>query len=180
MKQFKLRMRYPNAKIGRYSQVSKDTIIGAHSYIGLHCFVTKAKIGRYVSIGNFVSIGNGEHDLKRISTASLFYDDGYEVLTRGSCTIEADVWIGVDAIIRRGVHLGHGCVVGANSFVNMDIPPFAIAVGSPARVVGYRFSTEIQDRILASNWWLREPAEAKKIIQALEVELNLDGDPSTP
>lgn len=173
MKQFKMRRRYPDVKIGRHSQVSKDTIIGAHSYVGLHCFVTKARIGRYVSIGNFVSIGNGEHDLKRVSTASMFYDDGYEVLTRGDCVIDADVWIGVDAIIRRGVHLGHGCVIGANSFVNRDIPPFAIAAGSPARIVGNRFPAEIQEQILASGWWLKEPAEAKDIIRRLETELDL-------
>lgn len=174
MKQFKMRRRYPNVKIGRHSQVSKDTTIGSHSYIGLHCFVTRAQIGRYVSIGNFVSIGNGEHDLNRVSTASIFYDDGYSILTRGDCVIEADVWIGVDAIIRRGVHLGHGCVVGANSFVNSDIPAFAIAVGSPARIVGYRFPAEVQDRILASGWWLKDPAEAKEIIRRLEAELGLE------
>ena len=114
------RARYADVKIGRYSKVSKDTVVGPHSYIGRNCFVTKADIGRYVSIGNFVSIGNGEHDLHRVSTSSMFYDDGYDVLTRGECVIENDVWIGVDAIIRRGVRIGHGAAIGANSFVNKD------------------------------------------------------------
>ncbi|MDO6521398.1 CatB-related O-acetyltransferase [Shimia thalassica] len=175
-KHYKMRKRYPDVKIGRHSQVSKDTTIGAHSYIGLNCFVTKAQIGRYVSIGNFASIGNGEHDLNRVSTASMFYENGYDVLTRGDCIIEADVWIGVDAIIRRGVRLGHGCVVGANSFVNKDIPPFAIAVGSPAKIVGYRFDdAETRDAILASHWWEKEPDAARAIIEKLETDLGLSG-----
>ncbi|MEQ9693972.1 CatB-related O-acetyltransferase [Shimia sp. SDUM112013] len=175
-----MRRRYPDVKIGRGSHVSDDTTIGAHSYIGLHCFVTRARIGRYVSIGNFVSIGNGEHDLKRVSTASMFYTEGYDILTRGACVIDSDVWIGVDSVIRRGVHLGHGCVVGANSFVNKDIPAFAIAVGSPAKVVGYRFPEEIRQAILDSGWWQHAPDKAGAIIQQLEQDLDLTGDMASP
>lgn len=170
---FKIRPQFPDVSIGRYSKVSKDTSIGAHSYLGRNCFVTKSQIGRYVSIGNNVSIGNGEHDLKRISTSSMFYEDSYGELTKGECTIESDVWIGVDSIIRRNVHLGVGAAIGANSFVNSDIPAFAIAVGSPARVVGYRFPPEIQKQILDSNWWLKEPEQAGQLIKSLEQSLDL-------
>lgn len=170
---FSMRPKFKDVKISRYCTVSKDSTIGAHSYLGRNCHVSKTDIGRYVSIGNNVSIGNGEHDLRRVSTASMFYDDGYSILTELDCTIDADVWIGVDAIIRRGVHLGHGCVVGANSFVNKDVPAFAIVVGSPARIVGYRFEPEVRARILASEWWLMDPAEARLAIDALEAELGI-------
>jgi len=104
--------------VGPYSHVSRDSRIGAHSYLGRNCVVSKAVIGRYVSIADNVSIGNGEHDITRISTSSLFYDDPYAELTRGKCEIGSDVWIGVDAIIRRGVHVGLGAVIG------VILPPF--------------------------------------------------------
>ncbi len=158
--------------IGKYSRVSKDSQIGNHTYIGRHCEIGKTKIGRYVSIANNVSIGNGEHNLKRVSTSSLFYDNPYAELTAGDCTIESDVWIAVDSIIRRGVTVGFGAVVGANSFANADVPAFAIVVGSPARIVGYRFEEEQREKIIASRWWDNEPDVAKDMMKALESEFS--------
>ena len=64
--------------------------------------------------------------------------------------------------------IGDGAVIGANSFVNQDMPPFAIAVGSPAKVIKYRFSPEKIASIQASGWWSeKNPEKAKKIIEKL-------------
>lgn len=49
--------------------------------------------------------------------------------------IGKNCWIGEGVIIMPGVTIGDGCVIGAHSIVNSDIPPASIAVGSPARVV---------------------------------------------
>jgi len=155
-------------EIGPNTKVSRDSRIGAYSYIGRNCVVGKTEIGRYVSIADNVSIGNGEHDVTRISTSSMFYVDPYKELTQGDCTIESDVWIGVDAIVRRNVHIGFGAVIGANSFVNRDIPAFAIAVGSPAKVLRYRFPEDKRKRILDSKWWQNDPQTASRIIRRLE------------
>lgn len=91
--------------------------LGLGTGFGYNCFVTKASVGRYAGIGNNVSIGLGEHKLDRIPNAATLYDEEniYEVLTEQACTIGADVWIGVDSIIRRGTEIGTGAVVGANS-----------------------------------------------------------------
>lgn len=48
----------------------------------------------------------------------------------------------MDSIIRRGVKIGNGVVIGANSVVTKDIPPYAIVVGSPAKIIKYRFKDE--------------------------------------
>ena len=150
------------------SMVSPDTTIGHHVYIGYNCFVTKTQIWNYTSIANSVNIGMWEHDLDGISTNSIFYGNAYGKLTEKDCIIWNDVWIGVDVSIRRWVIIGNGAVIGANSFVNQSIPPFAIAVGSPAKVIKYRFSPEKIALIEASEWWNeKDTKKAKKIIEEL-------------
>ena len=57
---------------------------------------------------------------------------------RSFIKIEDDCWIGLNAVILQGVTLGHGCIVGAGAVVTKSVPPWSIAVGVPARVVGRR------------------------------------------
>lgn len=64
-----------------------------------------------------------------------------------------DVWIGMGVTIMGGVKIGNGAVVGTNSVVAKDIPPYAIAVGNPARVIKYRFDEETIRKMLAVKWW---------------------------
>lgn len=149
------------------SRVDKNSVVGDYTYIGRNCTVTKAEIGRYVSIANNVTIGPGEHDVNDVTTSAWFYDDAVAVLCAKECVIGNDVWIGVDSIIRRGVKIGNGAVVGANSFVNKDVPDFAIVAGNPARIIRYRFDEYKRAKISASKWWEKDLPEAKEIIQQL-------------
>ena len=68
-------------------------------------------------------------------------------------TIGADVWIGVNAIIRSGVTIGTGSVIGAGSVVLNDIPEYEIWAGNPARKIRDRFSEEIKRALLQMRWW---------------------------
>jgi acetyltransferase-like isoleucine patch superfamily enzyme len=154
------------------TQIDGATTIGGHTYVGYGCAIGRAWIGRYCSIANFVSIGPGEHWREgQVATHALFIDDAASALTRGDVTIGNDVWIGVDAVVRRGVCVGDGAIVGANSFVNEDVPPFAIVGGSPARLLRHRFSDEQRGLVERSRWWDLEPAEARARVRALEAEL---------
>jgi virginiamycin A acetyltransferase len=163
------------ARIGRgtlvmdRTRIDEHCDIGAWSYVGYQCFVSRATIGPYASIANNVSIGPGEHALSGISTSSTFAGpELFAELTSKPVTLGADVWIGVDAIIRRGVTIGTGAVIGANSFVSSDVPPFAVVAGSPARLIKYRFAADDRERILASQWWLLDPPQAKQILAGLK------------
>ena len=56
--------------------------------------------------------------------------------------IGEDVWVGTNATILAGGDLGRGCIVGACSVVTKQVPPYALVVGSPARIVGVKFSID--------------------------------------
>ncbi|MBC7388459.1 MAG: CatB-related O-acetyltransferase [Opitutaceae bacterium] len=150
------------------SFVSEDSKIGDYAYVGFNCFISKSNIGRYCSIANNVSIGNGEHLIDNISTSGFFYNDPYTILTKDDCNIGNDVWIGVDSIIRRGVTIGNGAIIGANSFVNKNVPDFAIVAGSPAKLIRYRFPEEKIEIIKEHSWWDLELDEATLEIQKIK------------
>lgn len=70
--------------------------------------------------------------------------------------IEHDAWIGDRSVILPGcAKIGVGAVVGAGAVVTRDIPDFAVVAGNPAKVVKFRFSSDIQASILESRWWER-------------------------
>ena len=157
-----------NIEIGKNTFIDQNCEIGSYTYIGKNCNITKSTIGRYCSIANNVSIGQGEHNLSKISTNSLFYQNAYNEFTNEHCTIGNDVWIGTDAIILRGVTIHNGAVIGANSVVTKDIPPFAIVAGCPSKIIRYRFDEIKQKEILSSFWWLEDLDRAKALIDELE------------
>lgn len=153
--------------------IDSNSRIGSYTYIGRHGHITKSQIGRYCSIANNVSIGQGEHLLDRVSTSAMFYDTPWEILTQSECVIESDVWIGVDAVVLRGVRVGTGAVVAANAVVTKDVPPYAIVAGVPARVIRYRMDERSRAAVSASQWWEKESEEARLLIHQLEEKLGL-------
>ena len=163
----------PKAKIGHGVNISKLTSIdsyceiGNYTSIGKNTNITKTSIGNYTSIANNVSIGQGEHDLNKISTKAMFYDKS-ETLTPGECIIGHDVWIGAHAIILRDVRIGNGAVVGAGAVVTKNVNDFEIVVGIPAKKLKERFSKEKQNKIIASDWWNKEPDIAKILFKELD------------
>lgn len=120
-------------------------------------------IGNYCSIAGEVTVLlGGEHLPQRITTYpfSVWPDrwpggagiDG-RAQTKGDVVIGSDVWIGLGATILSGVTIGHGAVVGARSVVAGAVPPYAVVIGNPARVLRYRFAAEMVARLLALAWW---------------------------
>lgn len=77
----------------------------------------------------------------------------YEIPLTKRTTIGAEVWVGARATILAGVNVGVGAVIGTGSVVAHDVPPYAIVAGVPARVMNYRFSEDVIERLLESKWW---------------------------
>jgi len=74
-------------------------------------------------------------------------------MSKGATIIGNDVWIGANAIILSGVNISNGCIIGAGSVVATDISPYAIAVGNPAKIIGYRFEEEVIKKLQKISWW---------------------------
>ena len=108
-----------------------DVMIGDHTRIGLHNTI----IGP-VSIGNHVNLAQG---ITVTALNHIFEDtekriDEQDVSTT-PVTIEDDVWIGANAVILPGVHIGSHCVVAAGAVVTKDVPPHSLVAGVPAKVI---------------------------------------------
>ena len=139
-------------------------IIGKYSRVGRSCFITNATIGNFTAIGKDTIIGLGKHPTNYLSTNSIFYKKGSWIFHDDWVTeidfedsskiiIGNDVWIGRRAIILDGVEIGDGAVVAAGAVVTKDVPPYAIVGGVPAKVLKYRFESEIVKRLLEIKWW---------------------------
>ncbi len=122
-------------------------------------------------VGKFCSIACGakfifncaNHTLKSLSTYTfpLFYDewdlDKSNITSawdnKGDIVIGNDVWIGYDAVIMSGVHIGDGAIIAARAVVTKDIPPYTIVGGVPAKQIRMRFDEDIVNNLLELQWW---------------------------
>jgi virginiamycin A acetyltransferase len=138
--------------------------IGNHTYINKYCLIDRntESIGNFCSIAYGVKIGLGNHPTNWVSTHPFAYDKKYGFVsktksfdeqTKERCIIGNDVWIGANATILAGVHIGDGAIIGANSLVTTDIAPYSIVVGTPAKHIRYRFSESLIARLLELKWW---------------------------
>lgn len=125
---------YQNISIGN------DVLIGENaSFIAS---IAHINIGNKVLFGPHVTIRGGNHRfnlpgkyIKDITDSEKFPTDDEDVI------IEDDVWIGTNVTILKGVHVGRGAIVAAGAVVIHNIPPYTIAGGIPAKVIGKRFSS---------------------------------------
>lgn len=130
-----------------YQQVEVGKGTYGNLYVLSHGTDSKLKIGHYCSIAPKVSfVLQSDHCLHRFSTFPFKVMGGvskYEAISKGDIIIDDDVWIGIGSTILSGVHIERGAVIGAGSIITHDIPPYAVVVGSPGRVIGYRFDPKI-------------------------------------
>lgn len=185
--QYRLRRRFPLSTIHTGATADKESFLGKYvvlfpgvrvtastlgpyTYIQTDSLVNHADIGPFCSIAAGVVIGLGQHPVDMVSTSPVFYGPGQplpeffvqEALFKDvfpRTVIGADVWIGQRAMVKSGVRIGVGAVIGAASMVTRDIPPYTVAAGNPCRPIRLRFSEEICRRLLASQWWTLDASQ---------------------
>ena len=147
--------------------------LGNYSYISKNSNISNTTIGKFCSIGPNFCCGLGIHPTNGISTSPMFYStakqNGISLSTSDKVEeskktlIGNDVFIGANVSILDGVIVSDGAVIGAGAVVTNDIPPYAIAVGVPAKVVKYRFPQKTIDSLIKKEWWNASEAELSKV-----------------
>jgi acetyltransferase-like isoleucine patch superfamily enzyme len=156
---------YGNISIGSYSAISEGSSlnvnqikndgfainIGNNCYLGHHCFISA---GNSVVIKDFASLAR---DCKILGSSHVISDPFSPYITTGTthdCSIEIGVncFFGVAVIINGDVKIGHGSVIGANTFIyNKNIPPFSVVVGNPSRIIK-RYSMKFKQWVDIENF----------------------------
>lgn len=116
----------------------KGAWLGDYAYFGPHCeFNGPVVVGALTMISSEVQVIGQDHDCNNPEIPMRI---AFQQKPRPLTVIEADCWIGSRVTIMEGVRIGRGSVVGAASIVTKSIPPYSIAVGSPAKIIRKRFN----------------------------------------
>ena len=178
----------PNIIVGDYSYYD-DMIDGPESF-EKHVTHHYDFMGDKLIIGKFCAIAKGvefvmngaNHMLDCMTTYPFEIVDEFKGLARpfanrgnrGDTVVGNDVWIGQDATILPGVHIGDGAIIGANAVVAKDVPPYAIAVGNPSTIKKFRFDEETIKLLLELKWWDKDIDTIKKIIPIISSDKIVD------
>lgn len=92
---------------------------------------------------------------------------------KGDIVIGNDVWIGYEAIIMAGVHIGNGAIIATRAVVTKDVLPYTIVGGIPAKPIRKRFNDDTIQKLEILKWW---DWSIEKIRQKLPYILNCDID----
>lgn len=123
-------------KVGKYVILEATNILANEAVtIGDHCMFSW---GSYITDTwldkNIFSSSARKKILENLANSTYRY---LELPAPRPVIIEDNVWVGFDAVIMPGVKLGRGCVVGSKTVIWKDVPPYAVIVGEPARIVKY-------------------------------------------
>lgn len=147
--------------------------IGFGTYLSVNAKVSNTEIGKFCSIGPNLLCGHGIHPIDGISTSPSFYStikqNGLTFSSENkieelkSIFIGNDVFIGANVTILDGITIGDGAIIGAGAVVSKNIPPYAIAIGCPIKVVKYRFAPDVIEKLLLIKWWDKDKIVWQKI-----------------
>ncbi|MHA4894176.1 xenobiotic acyltransferase family protein [Pedobacter sp. PWIIR3] len=151
-----------NNRIGA-NVVLNNSELGSFSYVGENSRVNNTRIGKYCSIGPDFKVGLGIHPIAFLSTSPIFYSPlncfGFSITNElhfteyKNTTIGNDVWIGAGVFLSEGITISDGAVIGAGSVVTKDVPPYAIVGGVPAKLIKFRFDSEVVAKLQEIRWW---------------------------
>ena len=165
-----------------------NIIVGDFSYYSGYDFESRVTHhydfnGDKLIIGKFCQIGAGvefvmngaNHQMNCATTFPFYIFEGWnatppamsDLPLKGDTVIGNDVWIGQNVTVLPGVHVGDGAIIGLNSTVTRDIPPYTISAGNPARVIRNRFDDELTGLLLTLKWWDKDTDEIMRLIPIL-------------
>ncbi|HBF38116.1 MAG TPA: acetyltransferase [Firmicutes bacterium] len=164
-----------------YNDFNSDPASFEKNNVLYHYPVNKDKliIGKFCSIacGAKFIFTSANHSLHSLSSYPfpLFFEewglDGKDITqawdNKGDIVIGNDVWIGYEAVILSGVHIGDGAIIGTRAVVTRDVPPYTIVGGVPAREIRKRFDEQTVAKLLEFRWWDWSYAKIKANLSAI-------------
>ena len=165
----------PNIIVGDFTYA--DSEFESHVTHHYDFLGDKLIIGKFCQIAAGVEfVMNGaNHQMNAVSTFPFYTLEGWDMKPpaasdmpfKGDTVIGNDVWIGQNATILPGVHIGDGAIIGANSVVASDVEPYSIVVGNPVKLIRYRFDGELTSLLLKFKWWDKPVEEINALIPLL-------------
>lgn len=166
----------PNIIVGDFTYIA-DSEFESHVTHHYDFIGDKLIIGKFCQIAAGVEfVMNGaNHQMNAASTFPFYTLEGWNMKPpaandmpfKGDTIIGNDVWIGQNAVILPGVHIGDGAIIGANSVVGSDVDAYSIVVGNPAKMIRYRFDAELTSLLLKFKWWDKPVEEINELIPIL-------------
>lgn len=166
---------HPNAAVrqstlGAYVEIGEgtqilETVMGDYSYTARYADIAYSFLGKFVNVAAFSRINPGEHPYHRASLHHFMYRSSYfwpdeqdeaaifDWRRSRPVRIGHDTWIGHAAVIMKGVTIGNGAIIAANSVVTKDVPPYAVVGGTPAQLIKWRHPEDVAQRLQAMAWW---------------------------
>ena len=134
-------------------------------------------IGKFCQIATGVEfvMNDSNHQMNAVSTFPFYTLEGWnmnppkseDMPFKGDTIIGNDVWIGQNATILPGVHIGDGAIIGCGSMVSKDVEPYTIVAGNPAKFIRKRFDDELIDILQKLQWWNKSIEEINNLIPLL-------------
>ena len=166
----------PNIIVGDFTYIA-DSDFESHVTHHYEWNGDKLIIGKFCQIAAGVEfmMNGANHQMNAVTTFPFYTLEGWDMKPpktsdlplKGDTEIGNDVWIGQNALILPGVHIGDGAIIGANSVVGGDIEPYTIVAGNPARPLRKRFDDELIGLLLKFRWWDKEIDEVNALIPLL-------------
>lgn len=166
----------PNIIVGDFTYIA-DSDFKSHVTHHYAWSGDKLIIGKFCQIAAGVEfVMNGaNHQMNTVSTFPFYTLEGWnmnppdvkDLQLKGDTVIGNDVWIGQNAVILPGVHIGDGVIIGASSVVGSDVSPYTIVAGNPAKEIRKRFDDELIQLLLEFKWWDKSIEEIDSLIPIL-------------
>ena len=166
----------PNIVVGDFTYIA-DSEFESHVTNFYPWSRDRLIIGKFCQIAAGVEfvMNDANHQMNAVSTFPFYTLEGWnmeppkpeDMPFKGDTVIGNDVWIGQNATILPGVHIGDGAIVGANSVVGSDVEPYTIVAGNPARPIRKRFDEELTTLLLKFRWWDKSIEEIDELIPLL-------------
>ena len=166
----------PNIMVGDFTYIA-DSDFENHVTHFYPWSRDKLIIGKFCQIAAGVEfvMNDANHQMNAVSTFPFYTLEDWEMEQpassdmpfKGDTVIGNDVWIGQNAVILPGVHIGDGAIIGANSVVGCDVAPYTIVISNPVKELRKRFDVELIDLMLRLRWWDKSIEEINALIPIL-------------